>query len=580
MVPIEEKPWLKYYSAENFREYDLDQSIYDFLENMNKDYPEDEPAVEFFGDIITRKMLLERSRSFGKALYRLGADCKDYVVTALLLTMPETYELIYGASYIGCRINFLDFRNTNPETLAANIRAVDSKFLVIGDLICSNGLIDFLYENTGLEHVVVIHTPPQSKYSLGRELTDILYRAKAETIRFDGERIISMDDFLGRADESGFTPDKRLKHPKDRFLIAQSSGTSGAAPKKVEASEYMLNQIVKQHLNSNNKCERGDRALDIMPKWAFFGMVGMMVPLCSGMVLSPIMFLRTYQFADFIERIQPQLVMTSPLYAMALLNSGIKDLSCFKVFIVGGDSIPYAIEGRLNELFQKKGKIDHISSGYSASENTAVGSVCQEGIYKQGSVGIPYPDMEFMVIDEKAWTERGELVRLPIGQEGIICMGGNLIDGYDEEHREEEMRLFRYDDRGDRWFVAEDIGYIDEDGFIFFKNRAKDIIVMKEGSKIVPKPLEDTVRKCSNIKNCAVVGKRRSHGRPGEKICCYLELDNKRTGIISRHRVRHKVRRLMRKYYPIYSRPKKYYFIDEIPMTAMGKVDRKKMKDM
>lgn len=579
MIPAEEKPWLKYYTEENFKEYDLEKSIYDFMKDINSDYSDDEPAVDFFGKIITRGELLSLSREFGKGMYNLGVNSKDYVVTGVMLTMPETYELIYGASYLGCRINMLDFRNSTPETLAGNINAVKSKLLFIGDLVCSNELVEFLYANTELEHIVVVHVPAQSNNQLSKDLTNILYNAKADSITYDDVKAIKLTRFLELAADSDFTPEMRFKSPRDGFVIAQSSGTSGAAPKKVEASEYMLNLLAKQHLNSRNKMERGDRALDFMPKWAFFGLVGMIWPLCAGMIVSPVMFLRPYQMVELIEKIKPQLAMVSPMFALGLLNSGIKDLSSFKVFIVGGDSVPYEIEGKLNDMFKRLGKIDHISCGYSASENTAVGSVAQYGAYKQGSVGIPYPEMEFMVIDEEAFAERNELVRLPIGQEGIICMGGNLIPGYDELHKDEEARVFRYDDRGDRWFVAEDIGYIDEDGFIFFKNRAKDIIVIKDGTKIIPKPIEDTVRKCSDVKNCAIIGKRRGKNKPGEKICCYLELDDSSAGIMKRHSVKKKVKALMKEFYPAYSRPAKYYFIDTIPMTNMGKVDRKKMRD-
>ena len=580
MIPLEEKPWMKYYTDENFKEYDLNKSIYDFIKDMNEGYPDNEPTINLYGDIVDRAEFLRRCREFGKAFYELGVNSSNYTIAMIMPTMEETYEVMYGASYVGCRINPIDFRNFNPEVLKASINAAGAKLLVICDLICNKELINYLFQNTELEHMVVIHMPATGKTQVGREITDFMLKAKASSIVYDGEKVLSLEQFYEKAAQSEFTEEMRFKKPGDKFLLVQSSGTTGSMPKRLYASECQLNKVIKQHMNCHVKFERGDRVLDIMPKWAFFGFVGMHWGLSIGMIICPVVIPMAIFFLDMIKRYKPQFTMCSPTFALALLNSNVKDLNCFKTFIVGGDSVPYELEGRLNAMFQKYGKIKHISSGYSASENCAVGCACQNDIYKQGSVGIPYPEMEFMVIDEKAFYERNELVRLPIGQEGIFCMGGLLVEGYDESHKEDEERLFRYDERGDRWFVAEDIGYIDEDGFLFFKNREKDIIITKDGTKVIPKVVEDTIRKNENVANCVAVGKAYKGDKPGEFICCYIVPRDGKPGFFKKRKMIKDSKKLAKTFLPFHSRPAKYVFLDALPMTPMGKLDRKKLKGM
>ncbi|MBQ8138479.1 MAG: acyl--CoA ligase [Lachnospiraceae bacterium] len=315
-------------------------------------------------------------------------------------------------------------------------------------------------------------------------------------------------------------------------------------------------------------------SIDIMPKWIFYGYLGIHMPLCIGMTVVPIADPVNERLSEIINRFHPQSVAGVPGHAMDLLdNDNVTDLSSLTTIGIGGDSMPLEAEKRLNDLLQRIGGIKYCSPGYGASENTSVATANQGEVYKEGSVGIPFYDVNLMVIDKDKYEQDGEIVELGYDQDGIICFNGNLMLGYYGDDDESNKVIKEYN--GERWYISGDVGYIDQDGFVFFLNREKDLVVLPDGFKVVPKVIEDVVSTNPMVKRCVVVGKKYEDDSAGERPCCYIQI-KKSSSLLQKEILEKEIRKSIKRQLSSYYMPREIIFVKDIKMTPMGKVDRKK----
>lgn len=360
-----------------------------------------------------------------------------------------------------------------------------------------------------------------------------------------------------------------------------TSGTTGKRPKTVKASEKNINFLAVQYMKSRMELKRGQISIDIMPKWIFYGYLGVHMPLSIGMQVCPIIDPVNERFDKIIYDFHPQNVAGVPSHAIQLIKSKhIEDLKCIKTLGIGGDSMPVKYEEALNKLLQEKGSILYCSPGYGCSENTSIGTANQGDVYKLGSVGIPFPDVDCMIIDAQVFSLEKRLVPIGLNQTGIICLGGNLMLGYDSDHENEYNEVIYEDTEGRKWCVTRDIGYMDEDGFLFFKNRDKDLIVRSDGFKVVPQTIEVTVMQHDAVEHCVVIGKKNNLLEVGEYPCCVIVLKDIKTTKSKRKIIHKEIVLLLKRQLPIYYFPEELVFMDSIPMTNMGKVDREKLKKL
>lgn len=374
---------------------------------------------------------------------------------------------------------------------------------------------------------------------------------------------------------------KPLRSSEEASVLMHTSGTTGKRPKTVKASDKNINFLAVQYMKSRMELKRGQISIDIMPKWIFYGYLGIHMPLSIGMQICPIIDPVNERFDKIIRDFQPQNVAGVPSHAIQLVKSKhIKDLKCIKTLGIGGDSMPMKYEKALNTLLQEKGSILYCSPGYGCSENTSIGTANQGDVYKLGSVGIPFPDVDCMVIDTQIFSSEKRLAPIGLNKTGIICLSGNLMLGYDSDHENEYDDVIYEDDEGRKWCITRDIGYMDEDGFLFFKNRDKDLIVRSDGFKIVPKTIEDTVMQHDAVERCVVIGKKSNMLEVGEYPFCIVILKDTRMVKNMQKIIKKQIVSLLKKQLPLYYLPEELVFMDSIPMTNMGKVDREKLKQL
>jgi long-chain acyl-CoA synthetase len=167
-----------------------------------------------------------------------------------------------------------------------------------------------------------------------------------------------------------------------------------------------------------------------------------------------------------------------------------------RYFVSGGAALSREIE----EFFWAAGV--QVLQGYGLTETSPVTNVNVPGALRFGSVGRAIPGVQCR-IDTSEWkavTERATA-------EGEICFKGpNIMQGYWRNDRATEEV---FDDEG--WFHTGDIGYVDKDGFLFITDRKKEIIVMSNGKKVPPQPIEGALKLQPHIAQACIVGEKRNY---------------------------------------------------------------------
>ena len=199
-----------------------------------------------------------------------------------------------------------------------------------------------------------------------------------------------------------------------------------------------------------------------------------------------------------------------------------------------------------------------ILEGYGLTETSPVVSVNTEELQKIKSVGPALPAVSVIVLDDDG-------KELPRNQEGELCIKGpNVFRGYFNNPKATQDAFTQ-----DGWFKTGDIGVIDDDGFIFIKDRKKDMIIIK-GLKVFSAQVEAVICEHPAIEECAIIGV--PDGRGGEFVKCYAV--KKEGAELSDN----DFRKFLKQHLDTYKRPRDFEFVDELPKNALKKVLKRELR--
>ena len=247
-----------------------------------------------------------------------------------------------------------------------------------------------------------------------------------------------------------------------------------------------------------------------------------------------------------------------------------KDLSFITNYAAGGDSLSRGAEQTVNDFLAAHGARYPIAKGYGMTEVSSAATVAAGLDNKPGSVGIP------MVNTIIAAFEPGTDRELPIGQRGELCISGpTTMKGYYNKADETAMILRRHPD-GRIWVHTGDMGYLDEDGFVFLDSRIKRMIIRHDGFKVFPSMIENVVSRHPAVHQCSVVGCTDKDHVQGRLPFVYIVLKADTTA--KKKQVIRELERMCAEELPEYVQPVAYKFISSMPMTPVGKVDYRQLE--
>ena len=358
---------------------------------------------------------------------------------------------------------------------------------------------------------------------------------------------------------------------KDIAAIIYSGGTTGT-PKGVALNNLAFNSMALQVLAMfPDFAIPGNSILGIMPIFHGFGLgVGIHAMFVNDMQVKMYPKFDAKRFDRILRQAQPNLLVGVPtLFEAMLRNRHIKklDLSCVKLAISGGDLLNDTLHTEIEDLLRHTGSQANLIQGYGLAECLSVSCVTPHDMYRPNTVGIPVPDAFYKIVEPDTDIEK------PTGELGeIVITGPNLMTGYINNQEETNKALKLHND-GHVWLHTGDIGYMDRDGFVYFKQRLKRIII-SSGYNIYPSQVEHVICEVPEVLIATVVGipdKYRGHIAKAFVVL--------KDGVKPSGEVRDKIMEHCRAKLAKFELPRQLEFRKSLPKTKVGKIAYTELMD-
>ena len=562
--PSIDKPWLKYYSEEAINMPLPECSLYDYLYDCNREHMEDY-ALNYFGKKITFKAFFHMIDRAAKAFLAIGVH-EGETVPIVSVSTVASIVCFYALNRIGAVVDFLNVL-AEKDDLVTYFKEANARVVVTLDLFEEKVLA--AADECGVEKVV--------RFGVGYKMPIALrvgYHLKSKNKKplYKGRSlVIDWSDFLARS--KGMSAINYRKDPHKMCLLAHTGGTTGV-PKAVMLDDCAMNAVVSQYISSSG-IKRNDVFLSLISPFVVYGILdNIHLPLCLGLQSVIIPKYDVKQWATYLIKYRPNHVLTVPAYISPLLEDervAKMDLSFFETAGVGGDGMTPELEDAINSFLRKRNSKGTVLQGYGLTEVCATAVVCFSYSNKLSSVGIPLPKNNLLIYDNENSKELG------YEEVGEICIQcpSRMIGYMNNEQATQE--LFRIHADGSEWLHTGDLGYIDEDGFLFLVGRMKRLILTaKDGVtyKVFPNMTEKVLEENENVIQSCVVG---ADSGADQVLRAFIAV-SKET-LAKTENVELALRRHCEEKLPSYARPTFYVFRDALPLTAAGKIDYRALEE-
>ena len=559
---LKNSPWLKYYEEEKIPAHiDFpDCSMVDMIMQSAEKWP-DQTAYVYYGHKVTYKNFVKKIEKTARALKNYGVKEGDRV-TICMPNTPEGITMVYAVNMVGAVCNMVHPLSSEKE-LEYYIKVADSKYVLVIDAVFDK--IYRLRDTAQLERIIVVR-PSDGLGFLKKKLYNTLHVKKVRLPANDS-RVVLWEDFIANSYfyQGNYHEERSGSDPA---VIMYSGGTTGA-PKAVLLSNLNINAesicdgaVIRQVVP-------GATVLSILPLFHCFGLgVCIHTPLCRGMGCILVPAFSHKQFADIIKKNNPNFIVGVPTLFEALINTKLKseDLKSVTAVICGGDALNQTLRDKVNEFLKNHGSSAKIRVGYGLTEGSGAVCLSPENAFADGIIGAPLPDTSLKIVKNDTFKE------LPVGEDGEICLSGPLVMmGYLGDDAETAQALRLHDD-GKIWLHTGDIGHLGEDGFIYFAQRLKRIII-SSGYNIYPTHLESIINSHEAVLTSTVIGI--DHHYKGQVPKAFIVL---KPGYKANKRLEREIKELLERNIPIYALPAAYEFRDKLPQTKIGKVAFKELE--
>lgn len=569
-----DKPWQKYYSKEAITASIPELTAYQYMVSQNEDNLSTK-AIMYYGKKISYKNYIDMIDETARRLYNLGVT-EGEVVTVMSVANPELEVLFYALNKLGAVINLIDVRSDYKQIKKYLMEVKSSEVVVMDNFLPE---FDKCMEDEDVDNIVenvITLSPYNSVLFPFNVLAEKKSRKEDSNLYSKIDEIKKKNKYMTWNDLMSVHKYRYPRYPRYKknmvAALVHTGGTTGV-PKTVKLSNENFNAMAIQYKSLNANYNKGDTFLNgIVPFVAYGIVVTIHMPMCLGMtnIIAPI--LSPKEFTEFMIKYKPNHTITVPTYVEHFVHDRKADSmnwKCLKNLGIGGDYFPEQSEIYVNEFLKNHGSSSIAEKGYGMTENSSTAGVCLVGVNKINSLGIPLPLNTYGIF------ERGTDKELKYGEEGEICITGptEMLGYLDNE--EEEGKVIKIHSDGKKWIHSEDVGIIDEDGFLFFKGRYKRLIP-HGGFKLYPSYIEGVIMKHPNIDNCCVISiPDKVYGASPE-----AHVVIKKDSVSELKKLKEELIKLCQDKLPSYSQPEDFIFEEDLPLTSVGKVDYKKVEKM
>ena len=523
LVPLEQLPALKGKQI-------VFESISEMLVARAGEVPE-APLVYYYDEVVTYAQTNRRANRVANFLKEKGV-AKGDIVSTMVLNSPEIFYTMFGTQKLGGVAGAINYMLKGPE-IAYVLDDSKPKVVFVG----SDYMADFAVGIGMAEH----------KPLVVEVVTDVEHHADIAEC--------TLEEILDRYPTDECVVPQSLDDP---VMLLYSSGTTGM-PKGILLSNRNELAVCKGKAVLGVS-KPGDVMMIILPMfhtnplcvWTYPS-IFLGLALCIRRTFSPTDFWPSIMHYG-ITTVQGVPAMYDYVYRAADSKTIDYDRLKLRLAYTGAAPVPVS----LIQGFKEKFNVDVID-GYGLTEGCGVSVTSTSIPIKQGSIGIPFPGLQIEIMD-------GDNTILPYGEKGEICVRGDAVMlGYLNKPDASAESL------KEGWLHTGDVGYMDEEGYLFISGRIKEMI-NRGGENIYPREIEIPLEKHPKIAEVAVVGM--PDPALGERVraCIVLNEPNSMTEDEVKGYLRDKLAK--------YKIPEKVDFMADFPHNPTGKILKHQLKTM
>lgn len=549
-------PWIKNLGGVPAHLEYFQGSMYDKVAEMAENYP-DYVAYDFMGGKEKYKDFIRKVDECARALAAIGVK-EGERVTICMPNAPQAVIMFYATNKIGAIANMVHPLSSEKEI---EFYLKESASVVCITLDQFYGKFENIRGNVPLRSLIIT--------SIKDVLSPIkkkgYYLAQGRKIKKvpDNAEIVWWEKFL-RDGSHYHGPYHVERKAEDPAVILYSGGTTGTT-KGILLSNLNFNALSQQIIATNPMFKPGDKMLAVMPIFHGFGLgVCIHSMLASGGRCLLIPRFNPQSYAKLIKKHKPNFIAGVPSLYEALLRLNTLDrvdLSCLKGVFSGGDSLSIELKKRFDAFLKDHNATIPVREGYGTTECVTASCLTPSHWAKEGSIGLPFPDTFYKIV--KPGTEE----EVPYGEEGEICLAGPTVMMEYINNPEETANTLRRHADGLTWVHTGDLGMMDEDGFIYFRQRIKRMIVTN-GYNVYPSQIENVLDAHEYVHMSCVIGV--PDPLKIQKVVAFVVL---KPGLkVSEDEARQAILEHCSKYVAKYAMPANIQFRDDMPKTLVGKV--------
>ena len=530
-------------------------TMFEMVEQVAKNYPKN-IAFDFMGKATSYPELVKNILACAKGLKTLGIQAGDRVTIAMP-NCPQAVYMFYAVNLVGGLANMIHPLSAEKEI---EFYLNESESVAAITLDQFYGKFAAVRKNTKLKHLIIasigdaLSLPVRAGYMLtqGRKIPKI--PAEAEVMLWKNF-LKQGREFVGEL--------KAVNTREDPAVILYSGGTTGTT-KGIVLTNGNFNALSQQVIATNPMFRPGDKMLAAMPIFHGFGLgvcIHTMLTQGGRCILVPKFTPKSYA-RDLVKHRCNFIAGVPTLYEALLRLPGMEnaDLSCLKGVFSGGDSLSIELKKKFDKfLYDHKASIQ-VREGYGTTETVTACCLTPVHMAKEGSIGLPFPDTYIKIVSP------GTDYELSYGEEGEILLAGPTVMQEYMNHPEETAMTLQTHKDGLTWVYTGDLGVMDEQGFVYFKGRAKRMIVTS-GYNVYPAQIENILDAHEKVQMSCVIGIPDAYKM--QKVKAFVKLV---PGTPETEDTKTEILEHCRKHVAKYAMPYDIEFREDMPKTLVGKV--------
>ncbi|MBQ1242505.1 MAG: AMP-binding protein [Oscillospiraceae bacterium] len=533
----------------------FDGSMFEAVENIAKRYPK-AVAFDFMGRSTTYTRLVTEVHNCAKALKTIGVREGDRVTIAMP-NCPQAIFMFYAVNLVGGIANMIHPLSAEKE-IEFYLRDSESVTAITLDQFYHK--FENVRKNTSVVNIIIASVKDELSKPVraGYMLTE---GRKVQKIPKDAP-VIRWNDFM-RLGKHCFYNYSVARRGDDPAVILYSGGTTGTT-KGILLTNKNFNALGQQVIAANPMFNPGDKMLAAMPLFHGFGLgvcIHTMLSQGGRCILVPRFTPKSY--AKLITKYKCNFIAGVPTLYEALLRLPTMEkahLGSLKGVFSGGDSLSIELKKKLDKFLYAHGASVQVREGYGTTETVTACCLTPPHMFKEGSIGVPFPDTYIKIVEPGTENE------LPFGSEGEVLLAGPTVMREYVNHPEETAQTLRTHADGLTWVYTGDLGVMDGEGFVYFRGRAKRMIV-SSGYNVYPGQIENILDAHELVQMSCIIGVPDPYRM--QKVKAFVKLAS---GAEANEETKNILMDYCAKNIAKYAMPYEIEFRDELPKTLVGKV--------